>query len=1050
MKLVWKLAIPQIIVVVCFGLISFIVINASFSSMRQHYVEDTIESRFRYIETEIERSAKQSVSESSMFVSLPVVIEAYEIALSGNIDDPYSPQSQQAREMLRQELSPMLNSYSEFMGKDLELHFHLPNNFSLVRVWRELNTRVDGQWIDISDDLSSYRPTVVETNETGLPTLGLEPGSGGFAIRGVIPVVAPDGKQLGSMESLQLFNPILESATEADRIYIALYANKELLDFSVELQDEAKYPPMGDYVRVIPSQNGRVQSLITEEFLSSGAESSQFLESGNFALATYPLRDYQGNQVGIIVCAMDTTEVTVLANGATIVLVLMLMCMIVIPTFVLLYLLRRLVSNPVNKIRRKIKDIAQDRANLTEKVPVKQKDEIGDLAKWFNTLTTKLNGILHERQEMVTKINSESEKFEAMAHWYGTILDSIPFPISVQDADLKWVFVNSALEKVLGQKREEALGMPCSSWGISICNTNECAIACARRGQRQTFFMFEGVPYRVDVEALKDLRGEITGYIEVIQDMTIFEQLTRRQIEATAASEAKSSFLANMSHEIRTPLNAIIGMIGIGMTTDDVEKKNYCFERADGASKHLLGVINDILDMSKIEAGKFELYYSKFDFEKMLINITNVINIRAEEKHLNFVINCRSNVPSVIEGDELHLSQVITNLLSNAIKFTPENGTIILDVDKIEENGDEIVLRFEVLDTGIGISEEQQAMLFESFRQADVTISREFGGTGLGLAISKQIVEMMDGEISVESELGKGSKFIFTIKAKQYAEKVRTELSKNINPEKIRALLVDDSAEARRSFLQIMQASKLSSTVAVDGAEALEKIKNAKENPFNIVFVDWLLSDMDGIALAEDIKAISSDISIVIMSTVSGWNTIEKEAAAAGINLVISKPLLPSPLINAINTCLGQRQNGVVAQASESIAEKSLDLSKYSLLVVEDIEVNREIVRAMLEDNGVTLTFAENGEEAVALFSRGTKEFDLVLMDINMPKKDGYQATEEIRAIGTDYAKNVPIIAMTANVFREDVERCLVAGMNDHLGKPINLEGLYKILQKYL
>ena len=237
MKLAWKLAIPQIIIVVCLGLISYFVIDSSFVNTREQHVRDVIEDRLQYITNEIETSAQKSVNETSMFVRLPAVIQAYELALSGDIDDPYSPESQAAREMLRTELAVILDSYSDITGERLQLHFHLPNGLSLVRLWRDKNTRIDGEWVDISDDLRSYRTTVLDVLDSGEPSLGLEPGSGGFAIRGVIPVIGEDGTLLGSAEVLQDFNPILEAATDEGKVFISLYANVELLDFSVELQD---------------------------------------------------------------------------------------------------------------------------------------------------------------------------------------------------------------------------------------------------------------------------------------------------------------------------------------------------------------------------------------------------------------------------------------------------------------------------------------------------------------------------------------------------------------------------------------------------------------------------------------------------------------------------------------------------------------------------------------------------------------------------------------------------------------------------------------------
>jgi len=368
-------------------------------------------------------------------------------------------------------------------------------------------------------------------------------------------------------------------------------------------------------------------------------------------------------------------------------------------------------------------------------------------------------------------------------------------------------------------------------------------------------------------------------------------------------------------------MNAIIGMINIGFNTDDIEKKNYCFKRADSASKHLLGILNDILDMSKIDANKFELSYSEFDFEKALMNIINIANVRIEEKKQYFIFNLGQDVPVFIFSDELRLSQVITNFLTNAIKFTPENGKITLDIEKTGEANDDVTLTISVSDNGIGIAKEQQEKLFESFNQANSGISQKYGGTGLGLAISKRIIELMGGHVWIESELGKGAKFIFTINVKKAEQKTREE---------------QDSIDE-------------SNTHAAE-----------RKTRYRQIFND------------------------------------------------------------------------------------------HKILIAEDVEINREIMSAVLEETGVSIDFAENGKAAVSMFNESPEKYNLILMDINMPEMDGYEATRKIRSLDIPKAKDITIIAMTANVFKEDIERCLAAGMNDHTGKPIDANALFKVLNKYL
>jgi len=560
-------------------------------------------------------------------------------------------------------------------------------------------------------------------------------------------------------------------------------------------------------------------------------------------------------------------------------------------------------------------------------------------------------------------------------------------------------------------------------------------------------------------DAKSEMEGLNIGAVDYIRKPFVAPLLVRRikthltliehQHEAEKASQAKGEFLSHMSHEIRTPLNAIIGMINIAVNTDDIEKIKYCLQRAGSASKHLLNIINDILDMSKIEAHKFELSFAEFNFEKMLMDIINVTNVRAEEKNLNFAVILNTNVPSYIISDELRFSQVIMNLLNNAIKFTPENGKVVLRVEKIEEDGDEITLKTEIADSGIGMTEEQQKRLFTSYVQADSSISKNFGGTGLGLVISKQIVELMHGEIWIESKPNKGSKFIFTTKVQKGVGKTDVQLSPKINRDELRILAVDDSEETRMYFTHVMDAFHLPCDIACNGKEALEMMEKSTDKPYNLFFVDWQMPDMDGIELTKKIKEATGDKSFVIMLSMADWKTIEKEAITAGVKQFIPKPIFPSVLINVINECIEIKpKSGSERQGGKS--EKGYNFKDFAILVAEDVEINREILSSILEETGVSIDFAQNGSSAVSMFQMHPDKYNLILMDVNMPEMDGYEATLAIRALELTQAKKICIIAMTANVFREDIERCLQTGMNDHIGKPISPEALYEKLKKYL
>ena len=1020
------------LIVACLGVISYTVINSSFTAMRQQYVRDMIESRFRFIDEEIADSAQQAVSECSLFARLPIVMQAYEVALGGNIDDPHSPAVQAARDLLRKELALMLDSHYAVTGKKLQLHFHLPNGLSLVRLWRDKQTRIDGKWLDISDDLRSYRSTVVDVNRTGDIAMGIEPGSGGFAIRGVIPVMAQDGRRVGSVEVLHEFAPIMEAAVEAEKMDVSLYANRDLLEFSVELQDPEKHPPKGDFVRVITAKHDSVAAMITPELLSRGKRGIAYEDHASMTLAAFPLLDYRGSQIGVIICAMNTRGVNYLAKSAAIIFACMLTGMAIVPTFTLLLGLRMTATSPLNMIKAKIQDIAEDRADLSKQIPCSQKDEIGELVKWFNALMVKLDTILLERQEM--------------AHWYKSVLDSIPFAVTVQDTEMKLLFINRTTEKILGAKREEVIGLPCSIWGTSVCDTDHCTIIRAKQGLKQTRVVYKGATYQAEVETLCNLQDETIGFIEIIQDVTRMEQLLKQEMEAKAASQAKSAFLANMSHEIRTPMNAIIGMTAIGKASNDIERAQNALGKIENASKHLLGIINDILDMSKIEAGKFELSEEEFSFEKMLQMVISVIAIRMDEKKQKLDVYIDNNLPPVLLGDVQRLAQVITNLLGNAVKFTPITGSISLKAHFLNERDGLCEMQIEISDSGIGISPEQQTRLFQSFQQAESSTSRKFGGTGLGLSISKNIIAMMGGRIWVESELDKGSTFAFTVQMQRGdAQKYALALNKT-NWKNLRILAVDDNSGISAYIKDFVENFGAYCDIATCGIEALEYVQ--RNGSYDVYFIDWKMTDIDALQFAKGLKGIdpNKNKAVIAMVSVVEWDDLEESAQKAGIDKILPKPLFPSVIADIINEFLGLPQQ----QIDEAIEARQPVFKGKRILLVEDVDINREIVLTLLEPTLLEIDCAANGVEAVQLFTKAPEKYDMILMDLQMPEMDGYEATRQIRLLDMPQARTIPIVAMTANVFREDVEQCLAVGMNDHIGKPLDINDVLEKLQNYL
>ena len=634
-----------------------------------------------------------------------------------------------------------------------------------------------------------------------------------------------------------------------------------------------------------------------------------------------------------------------------------------------------------------------------------------------------------------------------------TIVQRAMQPIVYVDTRENITYYNTATYEVFGYTKEEfdsgGLEMLFGRevyervknelWPKGFANgVIEAELPLIRKDGSVRIFSFLGV--------VIEIYGELPQLATIGSDIT---DLVAAKEAAEKANLSKSDFLSRMSHEIRTPMNAIIGMTGIAKSTNEIERKNYCLNKIDGASKHLLGIINDILDMSKIEANKFEINIHEFEIEKSLVDLTNVISFKIEEKNQTLIVNFDESIPFSILSDEQRLNQVITNLLSNATKFTPEHGTITLDVKKLEDYGEQLLLAFSVTDTGIGISKEAQSRLFHSFEQADRDTSRNFGGTGLGLAISKNIVEFMGGKIWIESEEGKGATFTFTIKVQRGKKMSRTKLASNINKSNVRILAVDDSGDVLEYFSEIMKLLNLPLDTASSGTQAISMIENAGEKPYNVFFIDWQMPGMDGIELTKAIRKMNMNESVVIMISVAAWGEIEKRATEAGVDRFISKPLFPSALINCINECLGvsgfceAAENHVKTRASQT-------LENNTILLVDDVEINQEIVIALLAPSKVKIHTAENGKVAVEKFKENPGLYDMIFMDVHMPVMDGYEATAAIRALDFESAKSVPIVAMTANAFKEDVDRCIEVGMNDHIAKPIDEALLIKKLYTYL
>ena len=522
-----------------------------------------------------------------------------------------------------------------------------------------------------------------------------------------------------------------------------------------------------------------------------------------------------------------------------------------------------------------------------------------------------------------------------------------------------------------------------------------------------------------------------------------FQQIARLKEIAEAHSRAKSDFLASMSHEIRTPMNAIIGMTTVGKAAETLERAQHCLGKVKEASQHLLGVINDILDMSKIEAGKFGISPVEFSFEKMLHRVLSVIKYRADEKQQNIVVHVDPCIPGFLFGDDQRLAQVITNLMGNAVKFTPVSGTISLDARLNSLVDDNAELLITVTDTGIGITDEQKLTIFDSFQQAESGTTRKFGGTGLGLSISKGIVEMMGGQIWVDSALNEGSTFSFTVSMqksqKSYAP---LQMGKDLL-QNIRILIADNDKIVLEYFDEVMRTFGIHHDTAISGAKTLELVR--EKGKYDIYLLDWKMPGMNGVELAIELKKDDDKANIVII-TADEIQKFEEEAKKAGITKFLTKPIFPTDIIDVISAHLGAE-----IDYDDTTQKDTRGIFKgYRILLAEDVEINREIVQAFLEPTLLEIDFAVNGKEAVHMFSEAPNRYSMIFMDIQMPEMDGYEASRHIRKLDAPCAKTMPIIAMTANVFKEDIEKCLAAGMNKHIGKPLNFDELMETLENHL
>ncbi len=549
--------------------------------------------------------------------------------------------------------------------------------------------------------------------------------------------------------------------------------------------------------------------------------------------------------------------------------------------------------------------------------------------------------------------------------------------------------------------------------------------------------------------------NEKEEYRRELEDALAREQIQKTELaesretlqEALAlaenANQAKTAFLSNMSHEIRTPMNAIIGLNNIAMNDPSASAKVKEYLMKIGASAHhLLGIINEILDMSRIESGRMTVRQEEFSFSKCLEEVNTMISNQCREKGLSFDCQLKGQIDEYYIGDDVKLRQVLINILGNAVKFTPAGGSVQFDIEEGQRLNRKATLRFVIRDTGIGMSEEFLPHIFDPFSQEDPSTTNRYGSTGLGMPITKSIVELMNGRIEVESEKNKGSVFTVTVTLGESDRKSTQESAEDLDPHELSVLVIDDDRIAIEHAEIILGQIGIRCETAESGWEGVDKVRvrHGRREDYDLILVDWRMPEMDGIETTRQIRNIVGNKTPIIILTSFNWDDIADEAKAAGVDTFVAKPLFAGSVMDEFRKAF-RRKN-------ELLEKKTADLKGKRVLLAEDVGVNAEIIMMLLSIREMEADLAKNGKMAVELFAAHEPGwYDAILMDMRMPVMDGLEASRKIRDMDRPDAKTVPIIALTANAFDEDVQRSMQAGLNAHLSKPVEPEVLFETLE---
>jgi len=702
----------------------------------------------------------------------------------------------------------------------------------------------------------------------------------------------------------------------------------------------------------------------------------------------------------------------------------------------------------------------------TQELLGQTQEQARQLEEQTEELTQSQEELLAQKEELLTQqgeLTRQQEQLRVTEQFFRSVLELAPDGLMVADERGIIRLANVQCEKLFGYTREELIGQAVEMLVPADVRARHPAMRESfhrspsqrsmgsgreLRGVRKDGSLF---PIEIGLSPLPARPGENAQVAVSIRDVTERKQqeaeIVAARKKAEEATEMKSMFLANMSHEIRTPMNAIIGLSHLALKTQLTPKQRDYVGKVHNAGTSLLAIINDILDFSKIEAGKLDLETTDFKMDEVITSVTTLTAQKAHEKGLEFLAHVAPGIPEVLLGDPLRLGQILTNFVNNAVKFT-EKGEIRLEIEQVERTGEKVQLKFSVRDSGIGMTKEQAAKLFQPFTQADMSTTRKHGGTGLGLTICRRLVELMGGRIWLESEPGVGSTFFFTV----WVGAGSSTSPGKIIPEKLahlRVLVVDDNPAAREILQEPLSTVAAHVDTVASGKEAIAAVQqHDAAAPYDIVFMDWRMPGMDGLQTSRYIK---SDETLrhpphIVLVTAFGREEVREEAERLQLDGFLVKPVTKSMIVDTLVNVFAEAGDTQIVAAEAAQAAR---LRGARILLTEDNDINQQIAVELLEGAGATVKVANNGREAVDILGTDPQPppFDVVLMDLQMPEMDGYQATAKLRA--DSRFKDLPIIAMTAHATIEERQRCLAAGMNDHISKPIDPANLFETVGRF-